>query len=84
MNIKIKRKMIRKIHFPTVGLIIIIGLGVFGALFVFLSGIFNIQSTNMLYECICKNGMMIIFGVFFFLVFLYVWGLFFLNIIIPP
>ena len=84
MNIDLKKKEIRKSYFPTGGLIIISILGTAGLLMTYFSGIFAIEDSNMLYECISKNGMLIIFGVFFFAVSLYVWILFFLNIILPP
>lgn len=84
MNIDLKKKEIRKGYFPTGGLIIISILGTAGLLMTYFSGIFAIEDSNMLYECISKNGMLIIFGVFFFAVSLYVWILFFLNIILPP
>lgn len=84
MNIDLKKKEIRKSYFPTGGLIIISILGTAGLLMTYSSGIFAIEDSNMLYECISKNGMFIIFGVFFFAVSLYVWILFFLNIILPP
>ena len=84
MNIDLKKKEIRKSYFSTGGLIIISILGTAGLLMTYFSGIFAIEDSNMLYECISKNGMLIIFGVFFFAVSLYVWILFFLNIILPP
>ena len=84
MNIDLKKEEIRKSYFPTGGLIIISILGIAGLLMTYFSGIFAIEDSNMLYECISKNGMLIIFGVFFFAVSLYVWILFFLNIILPP
>ena len=84
MDINLIRKRIRNNYFSTGGLIIITILGIIGLLMVYFCGIFDIEDSNMLYECISKNGMMIIFGVFFFAVSLYCWILFFLNIILPP
>lgn len=80
----IKRKEIRQRHFATGGLIIVSILGCVGMLLIFLSGIFNIKNLSMLYVCVSENGIMIIFGLFFFIVFLYCWLLFFLNVIIKP
>ena len=51
---------------------------------VLLSGIFDVKNSNMLYDCISKNGLMVIFGAFFFFCFLYILKAFFLNIIIKP
>lgn len=84
MNLKLKRKEIRKKYFATGGLVIVSILGIIGMILVFSSGIFNIKNTNMLYNCISKSGIFIIFGVFFFIVSFYCWMLFFLNIIINP
>jgi hypothetical protein len=84
VNIDLKKKEIRKSYFSIDGLIIISILGTAGLLMIYFSGIFAIEDSNMLYECISKNGMLIIFGVFFFAVSLYVWILFFLNNILPP
>lgn len=84
MNIDLKKEEIRKSSFQTGGLIIISILGTAGLLMTYFSGIFAIEDSNMLYECISKNGILIIFGVFFFAVSLYAWILFFLNIILPP
>lgn len=83
MNLGLKRKEIRQQHFSTGSLIIISILGTIGLLMIYFSGIFVIEDMNMLYECISKNGMMLIFGMFFFAVSLRCWTLFFLNIILP-
>ncbi|MBE6149052.1 MAG: hypothetical protein E7167_06190 [Firmicutes bacterium] len=84
MDLDLKRKEIRKKFFSTGGLIIVSILGVFGVLLVYFSGIFNIDNLNTLYDCLSKNGILIIFGTFFFSVSLYCWILFFCNIILPP
>lgn len=84
MNLKQKRKEIRKKHFATGGLIIVSILGFIGMLLVFFTGIFNVKNINMLYDCLLHNGVFIIFGVFFFIVSVYVWMLFFFNTIIKP
>ena len=84
MNIELKRKKIRKKHFSTGGMIVISILGIIGLLMICFSGIFTIRDSKMLYELISKNGILIIFGAFFFGVSLYCWILFFLNIVIHP
>lgn len=84
MNLDLKRKEIRQMYFSTRGLIVISILGTIGLLMIYFSGIFAIEDSNMLYECMSKNGMFIIFGMFFFGISLYCWISFFLNIILPP
>jgi len=84
VNIDLKRKEIRKNHFPTGGLIVISILGIIGLLMIYFSGIFSIRDLNMLCECISKNGISVIFGSFFFAISLYAWIIFYFNIILPP
>ena len=84
MDIKIIRGEIRRKYFSTYVLVIISILGIIGMLMIYFSGVFIIEDLNMLYECVSKNGIVIIFGVFFFCISLYCWGVFFLNIIISP
>lgn len=84
MDLDLKRKEIRQENFPIWGWIIISIFGAFGLLMIYLSGIFTVKDSNMLYECISKNGMMIIFGLFFFAISLYCWILLFLNFVLLP
>lgn len=84
MDVEKRRKEIRKHYFQTWNMVIISILGIFGLLMVYYSGILGIKDSSMLYECIYKNGMIIILGVFFFMVSLCCWLLFYLNIILPP
>lgn len=84
MNLNLKRKEIRQQYFSTGGLIIVSVLGAIGLLMTYFSGMFDIKDSNMLYECISRNGILIIFGIFFFGISLYCWIGFFLNIILPP
>ena len=84
MDIREKRKEIRKSNFPREGIIIVSILCIAGILMVYYSGIMNVKDWNMLYDCISKNGMQIIFGIFFVLIFLYCLLLFILNIVINP
>ena len=83
MNLKEKRRRIRKKYFSIPGLIIINILGFVGIVLIYFSGIFNVENLNMAYDYyVC--GIMIILGLFFFGLFLYFWVLFFLNIILNP
>jgi len=84
MNLKNRKKEIRKLYFSTGGLVVVSILGSFGLLLVFLSGILEIENYKILYDCISRNGMMIIFGLFFFCISLYCWIGFFRNIILNP
>lgn len=84
MDKKNIRREIRRAYFSMDGLVFITILGIIGILMIYFSDIFIVKDLNMLYECVSKNGIMIIFGAFFFCVSLYCWGLFFLNIIISP
>lgn len=84
MDLKVKRKEIRKKYFSIQGLAAVSILGGVGLLFLFFSGIFGVKSIDMLYDCVYQNGITIIFGGFFLSVSLYCWLVFFLNIIIKP
>ena len=84
MNLKKKKEEIRRENFPTAGLVVITIMGGIGLLFVFMSGILDIETYSMLYDCISKNGIMIIFGLFFFFISIYCWIGFFRNIVINP
>ena len=84
MDLRLKRKEIRQAHFPIGGLIIISFLGCAGIFLLFYSGILGTKNLDMLYECIYKNGLIIIFGLFFFFSFIYCWIKFFLNVMIEP
>ena len=57
---------IRKEFFATEGMIIVSVLGIIGLVMVRFSGIFDVMNYDMLYDCVAKNGLMIIFGAFFF------------------
>lgn len=84
MDIKIIRKEIRRKYFSTGGLFVISILGIIGILMIYFSDIFTIKDLNMLYECVSRNGIMIIFGMFLFCTSFYCWVLLFLNIILSP
>lgn len=84
MDLKNKKRELKERYFSTGGLIIISILGIAGILFIVFSGIFSINSTDTLYKCIAQNGIMIIFGSFFFLLCIYCWYLYFVNIILNP
>ncbi|MBR3049101.1 MAG: hypothetical protein IKG58_00885 [Bacilli bacterium] len=84
MDLKQRRKEIRKKKFPISGLLIITFLGMAGIVFLILSGIFQVKTLNDLYQCILKNGVIIVVGTLFLFMFLLSWVLFFLNIILKP
>lgn len=75
---------IRKQYFSTPALLVVTFLGGMGLLFCYISGLFEVRNLNMLYECIYKEGLAVIFGSFFFSVAVYCWVLFFKNVIIKP
>ena len=79
-----QREALRRSDFSTAGMVVISILGGLGLIFIIMSGIFNIKSTEMFYECILKNGILVIFGLFFFIISLYCWISFFQNIILFP
>ncbi len=84
MNLKIEKDEIKRQYYSSGSLIIISILGFVGILLIYYSGIFSIKDMNLLYDCISKNGAMIIFGAFFFGISLYCWIMFFLNFIVSP
>lgn len=84
MDLKTKRKEIRKEYFFNSGLIVISVLGLIGVLMIYYSGLFNIKNYEMLYDCIAKNGIMIIFGSFFFIIFLCYIIFLLLNLVLKP
>lgn len=84
MDFSKQREELRKSTFPTTGLVIVSALGFIGLLFIIFSGIFSVRNYEMLYECISKNGILVIFGLFFLIISLYCWILFFRNIILYP
>lgn len=84
MDIEQKRKEIRLQYFSTGGMIVVSILGIVGFLMVYFSGIFEAKSMEMIYKCIFRNGMLIIFGAFFFFIFLLCVFLYFSNVIMKP
>ena len=84
MDLKQKRKEIRKEYFPREGIIIVTFLCVIGIFMVKYSGVLYVENYDMLYNCIAKNGILVIGGSFFIFIFLYCLLLFIRNIIIRP
>lgn len=84
MNLNNKREEIRRINYPTAGLVIITILASVGILCIFMSGIFNVRNDQMLHDSISKYGLFIFMGLFFFIIFLCVWISFFRDIILKP
>lgn len=78
------RKEIRKKYFSSSGMIIVTFLGIMGFLMVYFPWKEIMDTEPSIYDGISKHGIMIIFGSFFFLVTLYCWILYFLNVILPP
>ena len=79
-----KRKEIRNQHFAAGGMLVISLLGTIGLLLFILSGILTATDTESLYDCVAENGIMMIFGCFFFFIAIYCWYGFIVNTIIPP
>ena len=84
MKLDERRKQIRENYFATGGLIIITILGLIGFVFILLSGIFSVVNFDMLYQCIASNGMILIFGLFFFIISIIGWVKFISNILVEP
>lgn len=84
MNLELKRTKIRKKYFSTLGLLLISILGIGSILMLYYLNIFEVRNLDMLYTYISKYGILIILCIFFFVTSVYVWILFFLNIIVKP
>lgn len=84
MELDERRKQIREKYFATGGLLIVTILGLFGFAFIILSGIFRVASFDMLYKCIASNGMILIIGLFFFIISIICWVKFISNILVEP
>ena len=72
MDYNKKKKEILKETYPLGGMLIIGGLGIFGLVILYLSGIFSITDYKSFYEVISKNGVPVIFSLFFVILFLYI------------
>lgn len=83
MNINLKRKEIMQQYLSPEGIALISSLGGLGFLFMYISGLFNVEDLDMLYECIYNNSILIAVSLLFLGIFVYYWIGFFLNII-PP
>lgn len=83
MNINLKRKEIMQQYLSPEGIALISSLGGLGFLFMYISGLFNVEDLDMLYECIYNNSILIAASLLFLGIFVYYWISFFLNII-PP
>lgn len=84
MKIQLKREEIRKEYFSTAGMLVINMLGIIGMLVIYFSGILQCRDLNMIYDCLSRGGLIIIFAAFFVSIFLYCWTMFFLNICVRP
>ena len=81
---KLNKDDIRRKHYPTGGLFIVIFLGVVGLVLVLMSGILEVRNYDMLYECVAKNGMAIIVGLFFVFITSYCLVSYFRNVVLEP
>ncbi len=81
MDIDNRLKMVRKLHFETGGLIVASVLGFFGLSFLIFSFFVVVGYFGEIYSIL---GLLLIFGVFFFFLSLYIWYKFFINIILKP
>ena len=71
MDWKKNKKKIRKNSYSLGAFACCFGLGIMGALFVYFSGIFDVNNMDELKAVLSKNGIMVIAGSFFFFVFLF-------------
>lgn len=79
-----KRKEIRKKYYSTSGLFVATILGSLGLLFIYLTGIFEVTTYDECFQIFSKNGIIIIFGIFFLFITLYCWFSFIINVLIKP
>jgi len=79
-----RRKRLLKQYFNSSGLLIMSLLGIVGLIMIYYSKVFTVYDKTTLIECLSKNGIMIIFGLFFFIVSLYCWVLTLLNVFLKP
>ena len=84
MDIGKRKEEIRKAHFSSGAMTIISILGLVGLVFVIISGIFNVSDYETFIKCISDNGIQIIFGTFFFLLCLFCWYLYYVNVCVDP
>ena len=84
MDLKDRKKIIRKIHFPIEGFIITNTLCLVGIYIIYLSGILDSKNITMLYNKILSIGPPIVVAIFFIIINLFVWIMFFINIIMRP
>ena len=81
MDLEERRKEIKNQHFAPGGLLIISILGIIGIILVTLFTIINI---NELYEAFAQNGVIVVIGIFFFVLALICWNAYFMNVVINP
>ena len=75
---------INKPYYSPGGMAVLTILGIIGFLMLYFSRIYEVRSIDMLYDCLAKVGINIIFGGFFFAVSMYCWILFIQDTIIKP
>ena len=84
MNYKKRRKEIIKNEFSVPGLIIMITFACTGLAILYFSGIFNVKSKEMLYDCLSNNGLIIFIGTFLLVIVLGAFLLSIRNVIFKP
>ena len=84
MNYKKRRKEIIKNEFSVPGLIIMITFACTGLAILYFSGIFNVKSKEMLYNCLSNNGLIIFIGTFLLVILLGAIILSIRNVILKP
>lgn len=84
MTVKEKRKEIRKVYFPAVGMILISVLGIIGISILLIYGIMEITDYKSFYNFFSRNVITIIYCTFFITISIYCWIAFIKNIIIKP
>lgn len=83
-DFNLKMQKVKNNNFPTIGMIIISVLGIFGIVLLYVIGVFNVSNMSMLIEYMAKDGIAITICLFFIGICIYCWILYFFNVIIPP
>lgn len=71
-------------EYPWQGMLAVTGMGLAGILFIYATGFFNVTSFDEFYDCFYKNGLVLIFCLFFIVISIICWISFFLNVVVKP
>ena len=71
-------------EYPWQGMLAVTGMGLAGILFIYVTGFFNVTSFDEFYDCFYKNGLVLIFCLFFIVISIICWISFFLNVVVKP